>query len=211
MSPGGGAYRGPMTAAGHDHRRGGIPFWAHQLVELLLALVLLVEGARSGAGVEVLGAAIVLLLFALATDGPLGAWRGLSRRVHRVGDFTLAALLAVAPLAFGVTDAFTIALLLGTATCLCWLGVRGDFTARAGRAPWTRAGRHAPSEPSPSAAVTRPTSRDLGRALGRLRVAGPRVAGRTVGRAVAGSSPPVETTTTEPAPGAEDDGIPDPG
>ena len=225
MGCGVGAYRGPMTGAGHDHRRGAIPFWAHQLVELLLALVLLVEGARSGAGVEVLGAAVVLLLFALATDGPLGAWRALSRRAHRVGDFVLAALLAVAPLALGVTDAFTVALLLLAAVCLVWLGLRGDFSTRERGSRWRRAATGATPTPSPTpatapttaapasapartadrppaTATARPTRGDLGRALGRLRVAGPRVAGRTVGRAIAKSSSPEATTASPPDPPA---------
>lgn len=214
MGCGAGAYRGPMTGAGHDHRRGAIPFWVHQLVEFLLALALLVEGARSGAGLEVLAAAVVLLLFTLATDGPLGAWRGVSRRAHRVGDFVLAASLAVAPLALGVTDAFTVALLLLAAGCLAWLGLRGDFSARARGVPWRRAATGptptpAPTPPPartadapPATATARPTSGDLSRALGRLRVAGPRVVGRTVGRAIAKSSSPEDTTASAPDPPA---------
>ena len=189
-----------MPDASRPRDRARIPFWAHQLAEILLALGLLVEGARSNSPAVVLGAGAALLLFSLATDGPLAAWRVLGRRAHRIGDFVLAGLLACSPLIFGVTEPLAVALLVGAAASLVWLGVRGEFAsptprarrgARPARAGSARGGAapDAATEPgavpAPRPDVTRTSTRDVGRALGRLRVAGPRVVGRVVGRSAA--------------------------
>jgi len=57
----------------------------HQLAEMLLGLLLLVEGARTGEHTAVLvGMGGLLLLLALMSDGALGVWPRIGRRLHRV-------------------------------------------------------------------------------------------------------------------------------
>ena len=68
-----------------------MPFWAHQLAEMLLGGLLLIEGARTGQHTAVLvGMGGALLLLSLLSDGALGAWPWIGRRLHRVLDFVAA-------------------------------------------------------------------------------------------------------------------------
>jgi hypothetical protein len=166
-----------------------VPFWAHQLAEILLGVVLLFEGARTGTHVGVLAAGIVLLVFSVVTDGPLSVWPLIPRRVHRIGDFVFAALFAVSPFLLGVDDAAGFVLLGAAAIVMLWLGLRTDF-----RAPSKRRGRRtapptpptADPKPAQAPAAARPpvpSARDAGRTLGRLRTGGVRAVGRAVGKA----------------------------
>jgi uncharacterized membrane protein YhaH (DUF805 family) len=170
-----------------------VPFWAHQLAEILLGVVLLFEGARTGTHVGVLVAGIVLLVFSVITDGPLSVWPLIPRRVHRIGDFVFAALFAVSPFLLGVEDAAGIVLLGAAAVVMLWLGLRTDFRApskRRGRrtAPPTPSSPPSTADPKPAQAPaaarpTAPSARDAGRTLGRLRTGGVRAVGRAVGKA----------------------------
>ena len=182
---------------------GRIPFWAHQLAELLLGVVLLFEGARNGAHAGVMIAGIALMLFTLSTDGPLAAWPRLPRRVHRIGDFVFAALLAVSPLLVGFDEVLTIVLLEGAAVVMLWLALRSEFRAPARRrkatspapapdpTPEPAAPDSAPNPaPNPAARTAPvvppvPSAREAGRALGKLRAGGVRAVGRAVGKASA--------------------------
>jgi hypothetical protein len=178
-----------------------VPFWAHQLAELLLGVVLLFEGARSGTHVAVMVAGGVLLLFTLVTDGPLAAWPRLPRRAHRIGDFAFAALLAISPLLAGADDVLAILLLEVAAVVMLWLALRGDYRTPKSRPARGRASAAPPAPPAPPASSTPPgdaktggakpaapsvpSARDAGRALGRLRTGGVRAVGRALGKASA--------------------------
>jgi hypothetical protein len=169
-----------------------VPFWAHQLAEILLGVVLLFEGARTGTHVAVLVAGIALLVFSMITDGPLSAWPLIPRRIHRIGDFVFAGIFAVSPFLLGVDDAAGIVLLGAAAVVMLWLGLRTDV-----RTPVRQRGRRSPPPPAPAATLpsppadpkptaTRPavpSARDAGRTLGRLRSGGVRAVGRAVGKA----------------------------
>jgi pyruvate/2-oxoglutarate dehydrogenase complex dihydrolipoamide acyltransferase (E2) component len=178
---------------------GRIPFWAHQLAELLLGVVLLFEGARNGAHAGVMIAGIALMLFTLSTDGPLAAWPRLPRRVHRIGDFVFVALLALSPLLVGFDEVLTIVLLEGAAVVMLWLALRSEFRAPARRrkatspapapdpTPEPAAPNPAPNPAARTAPVVPPvpSAREAGRALGKLRAGGVRAVGRAVGKASA--------------------------
>jgi len=170
-----------------------VPFWAHQLAEILLGVVLLFEGARTGTHVAVMAAGIALLVFSVITDGPLSAWPLIPRRIHRIGDFVFAGIFAVSPFLFGVDDAAGIVLLGAAAVVMLWLGLRSDF-----RTPAKRRGRRSEPAPRPNPTATPkpaagpvaarpavPSARDAGRTLGRLRTGGLRAVGRAVGKASA--------------------------
>lgn len=146
-------------AGAHDHTRAGrVPFWAHQLVELLLGGLLLVEGARTGehtAVVVSLGG--LLLLLALCSDGALGAWPWIGHRLHRVLDLVVAAMLTLSPLLLGLHRLFAIVMLEVAAVAMVWLAVRTEWRARAQKDP--------PPAPSPEV----PVARRLGRLIGRAK------------------------------------------
>src|SRR5689334_25318138 len=111
-------------AGAHDHPAGRVPFWLHQLVELLLGVLLLVEGARTGEHTAVLvSLGGVLLLLALCSDGALGAWPWIGRRLHRVLDLVAAGVLALSPLVLGVDHMLAIVILEVAAVALVWLAL----------------------------------------------------------------------------------------
>ena len=193
-------------AGDHDRSTAGtVPFWAHQLAEMLLGALLLVEGARTGQHTAVLvGLGSALLLLSLASDGALGAWPWIGRTVHRVLDFTAAAVLALSPLLLGLSSALPIVILEAAALAMVWLALRTNWTPRATKAPKATAAPVPPAvtapEPapkSPPATPAAPLARQLGGAVGKARTDGPRQLGRAVGRAKAKAKarrPP----TTEP-------------
>ena len=73
----------------------GLPFWLHQLVEYLLAIVVALAAARSDLPAVVLGAALLLGALAATADAPLAARRLVSRPHHHIADWTVAAVLVV--------------------------------------------------------------------------------------------------------------------
>ena len=139
----------------HEHDRAGpIPFWIHQLVELLLGALLLVEGARANqhtAVVVTLGALLVLL--ALCSDGPLSAWPWIGRRVHRALDLVAAAVLAVSPLVLSLDGVLAIAVLELAAAGMVWLAVRTNWRPKAK----ARRQRAAEPERTPTPAAAPPS------------------------------------------------------
>jgi hypothetical protein len=145
-----------MARAHHHDRVGLIPFWIHQLVELLLGILLLVQGARTGEHTAVLVTLGGLLLaLALCSDGPLGAWRWIGRRLHRVLDFVAAAVLALSPLALSLDRALAIVVLEVAAAGMVWLALRTNWRPRSPRV----------EVPAP------PLAQRLGRLAGRARAA----------------------------------------
>jgi hypothetical protein len=166
---------------------GLVPFWAHQLAEMLLGLLLLVEGARTGEHTAVLvGLGGLLLLLALMSDGALGVWPRIGRRLHRVLDFVAAAALAVSPLVLSLDAVLAIVVLEVAALGMVWLALRTNWAVRARRSarprpgpPPVAAALPPPASPAPSSP---PVARKLGTAVGKARDDGPRQLGRAVGR-----------------------------
>jgi hypothetical protein len=74
-----------------------MPFWLHQALEYAIGLGLIFQATQGGAMTPAVIAGAVLLIAAATVDGPLGAWRGVSRRGHRIVDIVVvAAMLALA-------------------------------------------------------------------------------------------------------------------
>jgi hypothetical protein len=185
-----------------DHDRtaaGSIPFWAHQLAEMLLGGLLLVEGARTGQHTAVLvGLGCALLLLSLTSDGALGAWPWIGRRLHRVLDFAAAAVLAVSPVLLSLTAVLPIVILEAAALGMVWLALGTNFAPKRARTRDTptppSATAPAPAPPPPARPVPAPSpppdagpplARQLGSAVGKAKTDGPRQLGRAVGRAKA--------------------------
>ena len=69
------------------------PFWLHQIAEYVVGIALIAIGAQSPTPLwPTLAGALVLVNTAVA-DGPFGAFRKVSRRVHRLADFVVLAVL----------------------------------------------------------------------------------------------------------------------
>lgn len=211
-------------AGEHDRSPAGlVPFWAHQLAEMLLGGLLLVEGARTGEHTAVLvGMGSLLLLLALMSDGALGAWPWIGRRLHRVLDLVAAAALAVSPLVLSLDAVLPVVILEVAALGMLWLALRTNWTVRARRSARTRsaappaappapAPAPVPSSPVPSSPAP-PLARKLGTVAGKARDDGPRQLGRAVGRlrrAARGSGgPAAPPPATDPPPGAPPDAPP---
>jgi hypothetical protein len=193
---------------------GLVPFWAHQLAEMLLGLLLLVEGARTGEHTAVLvGMGGLLLLLALMSDGALGVWSRIGRRLHRVLDFVAAAALAVSPLVLSLDAVLGIVVLEVAALGMVWLALRTNWAVRARRSarprPATPPDAGAAPPPASPAPSSPPVARKLGTAVGKARDDGPRQLGRAVGRirraARAARGPAAAPPAPDPPPGTTPD------
>jgi len=176
--------RGQARTGTRHGDAGLIPFWAHQLAELLLGLVVMTEGVRRGGDQALVLAAlgVVVVVVALVTRGPVAAWPRLSRAAHRRLDALVAVVAAASPLALGVHGATSVVAVELLAVVLVWLVVRTSWTepvprpARAGRAD----GR---TDATAASEATGAAARRTGYVVGRARAVGPYRLGRVVGRA----------------------------
>ena len=71
-----------------------------------------------------------LLLLSLCSDGALGAWPWIGRRLHRVLDLVAAAVLAASPLLLSLDSVLPIVILEAAALGMVWLAVRTNWVAR---------------------------------------------------------------------------------
>lgn len=111
-------------------------FWAHQLVEYILGLGAIAAGAQSATPLlPCLGGAL-LLLNAASTEGALGAFRLVPRRMHRVLDFILVGvLLAMAIFGGRRVDANGRVVLAGVAFVLAYITWQTDYSKKAKKVP----------------------------------------------------------------------------
>lgn len=68
------------------------PFWMHQLVEYILGGSMVAAGLQSPTPVVPAVVGVIVMLHAAVTVAPLGAFRVISRRVHRVVDIAVIGL-----------------------------------------------------------------------------------------------------------------------
>jgi hypothetical protein len=136
------------------------PFWLHQAAEYLVGLVVVAMGLQTlKPTVPVLAGALILLNAALV-DGPLGAWRLLDRRAHRIADLAVIGvlLLGVVIPVLGV-DATGRAVLAVAAVVLAVVWWNSAFENRASRHQAAAAAAAAPKADR---------SETIGRGAGRL-------------------------------------------
>lgn len=118
---------------GRDTRVTKRSFWMHQIAEYVIGVSLVATGAQSTTPVipVVLGAAVVVNT--ASADGPLSAFRRVSRRVHRVIDIVLAVVAVVACAAADVETGVRVVMVLVVAVFVVVL-LRTDYTQRPLRA-----------------------------------------------------------------------------
>lgn len=139
-----------------DTERARRPFWIHQAVEYLLGIVLVMQGLQMPEPALPAIAGVVVLINAATAVGPLSAFRLQPRRIHRIVDLVVIALLvagAVQP--WLGSDPATRGLLLIVAGVLAVVWWYTDFAERSQRRQrrLDQAG---------------PRSEDIGRSAGRM-------------------------------------------
>lgn len=120
------------------------PFWLHQGAEYLFGLLLVAQGLQSPSpAVPSLAGGLVLLNAALV-NGPLGAFRAVTRPLHRWLDLGVMAILVVlAALPFLEVDNTSRILLVGIAAMMAFVWWNTRFTERVRRERDGSLGEHA--------------------------------------------------------------------
>lgn len=169
--------------------------WTHQIVEYLLAALILTQSINGGDAAPFIAVAGGLLfVLAAVTAAPVSIAHWISPRVHRVLDFVVIAALVLAPIVSGSTDVLAWALCFLAAGALAWLNWHTQWTRPARRSapaapgPSKPAAAPKPDAPKPAAPTSRAASAgDSARALGakvdRTTRGASRAAGRLYGRA----------------------------
>jgi hypothetical protein len=184
-----------------------LPLWIHQLVEYLLAVLIVTQSINAGKAstfMAVTGG--LLFLLAATTDASMGGLRWIPPQVHRMLDLVVIGALVAAPIVSGSTDPIAWALCLLAAAAVAWLNWHTQWR-RAPRRPVPAEGsasepatRPAPTSPAPSAPTDTPpapptpaapskaaslgdSARNLGKTVDRTTRGASRAAGRIYGRA----------------------------
>lgn len=72
------------------------PFWMHQVVEYILGGAMIATGLQSPTPLVPSLVGVVIMAHSAVTIGPVGAFRVITRRVHRVADVGVIAIEVVA-------------------------------------------------------------------------------------------------------------------
>ena len=132
------------------------PFWLHQLVEYIIGLILVAQGLQ---GPEPLVPAVVggvVLMNAAVAIGPLGAFRLVGRRLHRVLDLVaIGVVVAAAVQPWVDVDVGTRAIMIAIAVVYGFVWFYSDFAEKQARQ-------------KRRVAATGDRGEDLGRTAGRL-------------------------------------------
>ena len=123
-----------------DERAPKLPFWIHKIVEYGLGVLLVFQAVQSPRPVIPLFAGLAVILLAATADGPAACFHLVSRPLHRVFDYAVAAGLLVAAIVFGrdMGRAGQSLLIIG-AFALGALTLRSDYRRQAVRRAETKA------------------------------------------------------------------------
>jgi hypothetical protein len=108
------------------------PFWLHQLAEYILGAGLLMTGLRSDEPAVPVAIGLAMAINAACVDGPMAAFRGLSRRAHRMVDVALVIALLVAAVWPGMPDR---PVLIGIAIVYAVVVLNSNYAKRVKRSP----------------------------------------------------------------------------
>lgn len=135
--------------------RGWRPFWMHQAAEYVLGLVLVAAGLQSTTPTWPTIAGGLIIVNAAAVDGPLGAYKSISRALHRRLDIAVLLVVGVmAALPFLNVDAVSRVTMVVAAVVLAFVWFGTDFDKR----------RAAPKPADRSDAIGRAAGRFVARA-----------------------------------------------
>ena len=107
----------------------GRGFWLHQIVEYLIAAALILMSAQSEYPIVTSAFGIALLINVTITDGPLSAYKIISRKVHRIIDWLYVVALIVGSLSLDI-DQSTRTTLFGVAVALVVIALSTNYTKK---------------------------------------------------------------------------------
>ncbi len=107
----------------------GRGFWLHQIVEYLIAAALILISAQSDYPIVTSAFGIALLINVTITDGPLSAYKIISRKIHRIIDWLYVVALIVGALALDI-DQSTRSTLFGVAIALVVIALSTNYTKK---------------------------------------------------------------------------------
>ncbi len=107
----------------------GRGFWLHQIVEYLIAAALILISAQSDYPIVTSAFGIALLINVTITDGPLSAYKIISRKIHRIIDWLYVVALIVGALALDI-DQSTRTTLFGVAIALVVIALSTNYTKK---------------------------------------------------------------------------------
>jgi hypothetical protein len=146
------------------------PFWLHQALEYLVGILIASQAIHAEHLVLPVLAGGVMVLLAATADGPLGAYRVVPRRLHRVADLGAAGVLALIAVLARNDGATVVGLVAASAVVLVILVIRTDFRPRPTKAQRRAAAAAARGEPDGG------TANRIGRRAGRFAATGVRTA-----------------------------------
>ena len=118
-----------MSETTKSTRPAGRGFWLHQIVEYLIAAALILMSAQSEYPIVTSAFGITLLINVTITDGPLSAYKIISRQVHRIIDWLYVVALIVGAIALDI-DQSTRTTLFGVAIALVVIALTTNYTKR---------------------------------------------------------------------------------
>ena len=118
-----------MSETTKPSRSVGRGFWLHQIVEYLIAAALILMSAQSDYPIVTSGFGIALLINVTITDGPLSAYKIISRLVHRIIDWLYVVALIVGEIVLD-TDQSTRTTLFGVAIALVVIALSTNYTKK---------------------------------------------------------------------------------
>ena len=118
-----------MSETTKSTRSGGRGFWLHQIVEYMIVAALILMSAQSEYPIVTSAFGIALLINVTITDGPLSAYKIISRQVHRIIDWLHVVALIVGAIALEI-DQSTRTTLFGVAIALVVIALTTNYTKR---------------------------------------------------------------------------------
>jgi hypothetical protein len=169
------------TTSEPTERSPKLPFWIHQVAEYGIALVTASSGARTSNRLYPMIAAAVVLVLAATADGPLSAFRSISRRTHRIADLSVAGVFAVGAVALrSRMGSSAFAIVLGAGVLLAALSWRTDYRPKPVKVkrprrqpPESELSEQRPSKPA-GPIIGNERAENIGRSAGRVAAGGVR-------------------------------------
>ncbi len=118
-----------MSGVTKSTRSAGRGFWLHQIVEYLIAAALILTSAQSEYSLITAAYGVALLINVTVVDGPLSAYKIISRQVHRVIDWLYVVALVVGASLLEI-DQSTRMTLVGVAIALVLIALTTNYTKK---------------------------------------------------------------------------------
>ena len=118
-----------MSETTKPPRSAGRGFWLHQIVEYLIAAALILMSAQSDYPIVTSAFGIALLINVTIADGPLSAYKIISRTVHRIFDWLYVVALIIGSISLDI-DQSTRTTLFGVSIALVVIALSTNYTKK---------------------------------------------------------------------------------